>query len=84
MKRLWWEEYREAWFKLTTLAAPLDWNPPKGHKARIYTDGDFAFHESQIKGEFGPVEEQLWAFRNGLSDIVFEITIPDKRSKKAR
>ncbi len=71
----WWSEYRDAWFQLTTLGTAADWNPPKHHKHRIYTDGTHSFREKDIAGNFDEVEEQLWAYRNGLTDIVFTIEV---------
>lgn len=62
-----------------TLTTAAPWDTKKG--PRVYSDGNFTFREKDIKGNFNEVEEQLWAFRNGLSDIVFEINI---RSPKRR
>lgn len=62
----WWAEWREVYFNLMTLACPLNqWEEPSGYK-RIYSDGNFSFRESEIKGNFDEVEEQLWALRNRL------------------
>ena len=63
---LWWAEYREWYFELATLATSAPWDPPKGHKQRIYSDGTFSFREDDIGGQFDYLEEQLWAERRGL------------------
>lgn len=61
----WWSLYREWFFRLSTLATSAPWDNPKG-KLRVYTDGDFSFHESEIADNFDEVEEALWALRRGL------------------
>lgn len=63
----WWSEWREVYFHLMTLSTAAPWDPPKGHRHRVYSDGTFSFHESELKGNFDEVEEQLFAVRNGLA-----------------
>lgn len=78
----WWSAYRDWYFALSTLATSAPWDPPKGHRHRVYSDGDFSFHESEIAGNFDELEEALWAFRRGLSDVVFEMTISIPKLRK--
>lgn len=75
----WWSDYRRAWFALTTLVTPWRRRGPK-----IYHSGDFRFRAKEIDGHFDEIEEQLWAFRNGLSNIMFtiKISLPRCRRKK--
>lgn len=73
----WWSEYRDWYFNLLTLGTSAPWDTPKG-KRRVYTDGDHSFYEKDIAGNFDCVEEQLWAFRHGLSNVVYEIKITRK------
>lgn len=75
----WWAEWRSVYFELMTLSTAAPWDPPKGHKHRVYSDGDHSFYEKDIAGNFNQVEEALWAFRNGLSDIVYTIEISEPR-----
>lgn len=78
----WWSLYRSWYFTLSTLGTAAPWDPPKGHAHRIYASDDFEFHESEIEGHFDEIEEQLWAYRNGLSNIVFTITVRPKRPRR--
>lgn len=78
----WWSEWRAVYFELMTLSTTAPWDPPKGHKHRVYGDGNFEFHESEIAGHFDEVEEQLWAFRHGLSNVVFELKITRKAARR--
>ena len=78
----WWSEWRAVYFELMTLATASPWEAPPG--GRVYTDGDHTFYEDDIKGNFDEVEEQLWAFRNGLSDLWITITIKSRRNYKKR
>ncbi len=71
---VWWAIYRDWYFTLSTLGTTAPWDTPKG-KRRIYTDGTFSFHESEIAGNFDELEEALWAFHHGLSNIVYTIKI---------
>ena len=81
--RVWWAVYRDWYFSLSTLGTSAPWDTPKG-KRRVYTDGTFSFHESEIAGNFDEIEEALFAFRNGLSDVVFEMTIHIPKRIKSR
>lgn len=58
-----------------TLSTSAPRGTPKGHKNRIYSDGDRSFRERDIAGNFDEVEEALWAFRNGLTDISYVLKI---------
>lgn len=80
--RPWWAQWREVYFKLSTLSCALDQIDAPAHK-RIYGSGDFEFLESEIAGHYDEIEEQLWAFRNGLSDIAFTIEIKLRRKPRA-
>ena len=62
----WWSEWRDVYFQLMTLATSAPWDPPKGHKYRVYSDGTRSFRERDIAGNFDEVEEALWALRHGL------------------
>ncbi len=73
-----WSEWRAVYFELMTLSTAAPWDTPKG-KRRVYTDGDHSFREDEIAGNFDEVEEALWAYRNGLSDIGFTVEVK-KRS----
>lgn len=63
----WWSEYRDCCFHLSTLTTTAPWDLPKGHKHKIYSDGDRSFREKDIAGNFDEVEEQLWAVRRNLA-----------------
>ncbi len=76
----WWRLGLNTGLNLMSLTTAATWDPPKGHKHRVYSDGTFSFRESEIAGNFDCVEEQLWAFRNGLSNIVFALTIKAPRN----
>ncbi len=67
-----------------TLATAAPWDPPKGHKHRVYSDGTHSFRDKDIAGNFDEVEEQLWAFRNGLADIGFVIKIEAQNPSQPR
>jgi len=62
----WWSAYRDWYFTLSTLGTSAPWDEPKG-KRRVYTDGAFSFHESEIAGHFDEIEEALWATRKGYA-----------------
>ncbi len=79
----WLGQYRDWYFQLMTLSTAAPWDTPKGKK-RVYTDGDHSFYEKDIKGNFDCLEEQLWAFRNGLTDIAFTITIRTQKQSQPR
>lgn len=81
MSPCWWSEYRHGCFALTTLSTPAPWDQKKG-KPVVFSSGGFSFTMNEIKGHFDEVEEALWAFRNGLSNIVFEIKISPRRYRK--
>ena len=83
MSKLWWSEWRDLYFELATLGTSSPWDIPKGGK-RIYSDGNFSFTEKEIGGQYDYLEEQLWSFRNGLSDISLhiEVDIPRRRKPK--
>ena len=68
------------YFNLSTLGTSAPWDTPKGKK-RVYSDGDHSFYEKDIKGNFDELEESLWAYRNGLTDLAYiiEISIPRKK-----
>lgn len=63
----WWSEWREVYFQLMTLSTSAPWDPPAGHRHRVYSDGTLSFHESELAGNFDEVEEQLWAIRRDLA-----------------
>ena len=77
----WWSEWREVYFQLSTLGTP-DWEKPEAQ--RKYNSGDFTFTHREIDGHDDEIEEQLWAFRRGLTDIAFWIEIPGIPVKKKR
>lgn len=77
----WWSVHRWWFFSLSTLATSAPWDTPKGKK-RVYSDGTFSFHESEIEGNFDELEEALWAFRHGLSNVVYDLTLSPRISKK--
>jgi hypothetical protein len=61
----WWESYRSVYFALSTLSTAMPWDLPKG-KRRIYSSGKYSFDEREISGQYGEIEEALWAIRRGL------------------
>lgn len=71
----WWRIGLDTGLNLMTLTTSAPWDLPGSHKNRIYSDGDRSFHERDIAGNFDEVEEALWAFRNGLTDLSYIITI---------
>ncbi len=81
--RPWWAQWRDVYFQLMTLACGIDMLDAPSH-LRVYTDGDHSFMDSDIKGEFECVEEQLWAFRNGLTDIAFTLCVSAPRYRRSR
>lgn len=79
--RLWWRIGLDTGLALMTLGTSAPWDTPKG-KPRVYRSDGFEFHESEIKGHYDEIEEALFAFRNGLSDVVFEIKISKRLAAK--
>lgn len=77
----WWSEYRNWYYNLSTLGCAMDQIDAPRHK-RVYSDGDHSFRESDIAGNFDEIEEQLWAFRNGLSNVVYDLKLSPRISNK--
>lgn len=64
-----------------TLTTPAPWDLKKGEPV-VFSSGGFSFRESEIKGHFDEIEEQLWAFRSGLSNVVYDLILSRRLSKK--